>query len=83
MYIPIECSPNDQIPPIFFVSINSTYIYISSNKFVDKIFYAYFLLVKNTRLKKMKIFRLSQDSEDKDKISRGLTTMRLEPQPVS
>jgi hypothetical protein len=28
MYIPIECSPNDQIPP----NINSTKIYISSDK---------------------------------------------------
>jgi hypothetical protein len=34
MYIPIECSPNDQIPPPLFVSINITDIYISSNKFV-------------------------------------------------
>jgi hypothetical protein len=34
MYIPIECSPNDQIPPKLFVSINSTDIYISSDKFV-------------------------------------------------
>jgi hypothetical protein len=34
MYNPIECSPNDQIPPKLFVSINSTDIYISSNKFV-------------------------------------------------
>jgi hypothetical protein len=34
MYIPIECSPNDQIPPKHFVSINSTNIYIPSDKFV-------------------------------------------------
>jgi hypothetical protein len=34
MYIPIECSPNDQIPPEKFVSINSIDIYISSDKFV-------------------------------------------------
>jgi hypothetical protein len=34
MYIPIESSPNDQIPPELFASINSTDIYISSNKFV-------------------------------------------------
>jgi hypothetical protein len=34
MYFPIECSPNDQIQPKVFVSINSTDIYISSNKFV-------------------------------------------------
>jgi hypothetical protein len=31
----------------------------------------------------MKIFRLSKDNEDKDKINRALTSMRLEPQPVS
>jgi hypothetical protein len=31
----------------------------------------------------MKIFRLSKDSEDKDKINRATTSMRLEPQPVS
>jgi hypothetical protein len=34
IYIPIECSPNDQTPPKLFVSINSTDIYISSCKFV-------------------------------------------------
>jgi hypothetical protein len=34
MYIPIAFSPNDQIPPKFCVSINSTNIYISSDKFV-------------------------------------------------
>jgi hypothetical protein len=34
MYIPIESSPDDQIPPELFVSINSTDIYISSSKFV-------------------------------------------------
>jgi hypothetical protein len=34
MYIPIECSPDDQISPKLFVSINSTNIYISSGKFV-------------------------------------------------
>jgi hypothetical protein len=34
MYNPIECSPNDQIPPKLFVSINSINIYISSNKLV-------------------------------------------------
>jgi hypothetical protein len=34
MYIPIECSPNDQIQPKLFVSINSIDIYISSGKFV-------------------------------------------------
>jgi hypothetical protein len=33
MYIPIEYSPNDQIRPKLFVSINSTDIYISSCKF--------------------------------------------------
>jgi hypothetical protein len=27
----------------------------------------------------MKIFRLSKDSEDKDKINRALTSIRLEP----
>jgi hypothetical protein len=36
IYIPIECSPDDQIPPKHFVSINSTDIYISSDKFVLK-----------------------------------------------
>jgi hypothetical protein len=36
MYIPIECSPDDQIQPKLFVSINSIDIYISSNKFVLK-----------------------------------------------
>jgi hypothetical protein len=34
MYIPIECSPDDQISPKLFVLVNSTNIYISSNKFV-------------------------------------------------
>jgi hypothetical protein len=34
MYIPIECSPNDQIQPKLFVLINSIDIYISSHKFV-------------------------------------------------
>jgi hypothetical protein len=34
MYNPIESSPNDQIPPKLFVSMNSTDIYISSGKFV-------------------------------------------------
>jgi hypothetical protein len=34
MYNPIESSPNDQIQPKLFVSINSTDIYISSDKFV-------------------------------------------------
>jgi hypothetical protein len=34
MHFPIECSPNDQIPPKLSVSINSTDIYISSSKFV-------------------------------------------------
>jgi hypothetical protein len=34
MYNVIECSPNDQIPLELFVSINSTDIYISSDKFV-------------------------------------------------
>jgi hypothetical protein len=36
MYIPIECSPDDQILPKLFVSINRTDIYISSDKFVLK-----------------------------------------------
>jgi hypothetical protein len=31
----------------------------------------------------MKIFRLSKDSEHKDKINQALTSMRLKPQPVS
>jgi hypothetical protein len=31
----------------------------------------------------MKIFTLSKYSEDKDKINRALTSMRLEAQPVS
>jgi hypothetical protein len=34
MYIPIECSPDDQISPKLFVLVNSTNIYISSDKFV-------------------------------------------------
>jgi hypothetical protein len=34
MYNVIAFSPEDQIPPKHFVSINSTDIYISSNKFV-------------------------------------------------
>jgi hypothetical protein len=34
MYNVIESFPNDQIRPKLFVSINSTYIYISSDKFV-------------------------------------------------
>jgi hypothetical protein len=34
MYNVIESSPDDQIPPKLFVSINSTDIYISSDKFV-------------------------------------------------
>jgi hypothetical protein len=34
MYNPIAFSPNDQIPPKLFVSINSIDIYISSDKFV-------------------------------------------------
>jgi hypothetical protein len=34
MYNIIEFSPNDQIPPKLFVSINSTDIYIASSKFV-------------------------------------------------
>jgi hypothetical protein len=36
MYNVIESSPNDQIPPKFFVLITSTSIYISSDKFVLK-----------------------------------------------
>jgi hypothetical protein len=34
MYNVIESSPNDQIQPKLFVSINSTETYISSDKFV-------------------------------------------------
>jgi hypothetical protein len=34
MYIPIESSPDDQVPPKLFVLIKRTIIYISSNKFV-------------------------------------------------
>jgi hypothetical protein len=34
MYIPIESSPNDQIQPKLFVLINSTNIYIPSDKFI-------------------------------------------------
>jgi hypothetical protein len=34
MYNIIESSPDDQIPPKLFVPINSTGIYISSDKFV-------------------------------------------------
>jgi hypothetical protein len=34
MYNAITFSPNDQIQPKLFVSINSTDIYISSDKFV-------------------------------------------------
>jgi hypothetical protein len=34
MYNPIAFSPNDQIQPKLFVLINSTDIYISSNKFI-------------------------------------------------
>jgi hypothetical protein len=34
MYKVKECSPDDQIPPKLFVSIKSTDIYISSDKFV-------------------------------------------------
>jgi hypothetical protein len=45
MYNPIAFSPNDQIPQKQFASINSTNIYISSDKFV---LIAHFLLVKNT-----------------------------------
>jgi hypothetical protein len=36
MYIPIECSPNNQISPKLFVLIKRTIIYISSDKFVLK-----------------------------------------------
>jgi hypothetical protein len=34
MYNPIECSPDDQISPKLFVLVNSTNIYISSDRFV-------------------------------------------------
>jgi hypothetical protein len=34
MYKVIESSPDDQIPPKLFSLVNSTHIYISSNKFV-------------------------------------------------